>query len=105
VDAFIFDWPLAPEHPFPAAYAASSATLQWLATQGVDQIAIVGDSAGGRLAVATASGAKPTIPAIAAIVVFSPYVNLAFTGSSYHDPNTCDLILQAKPMAMRAALI
>ena len=103
VDAFIFDYPLAPEHPFPAAYEAALAALRWLATQGVGQTAIVGDSAGGGLALATASGAELTIPAIIAIVVFSPYVDLAFRGSSYRDPNTRDLILQAEPMAMRAA--
>ena len=55
VAAFVVDYPLAPEHRFPAAYDAVLAARRWLTAEG-DQVALVGDSAGGGgLALATAS--------------------------------------------------
>lgn len=54
------DYPLAPEHPFPAALDAGVAVLRWLRTHGAgwgidpDRLAVGGDSAGGNLALAAA---------------------------------------------------
>src|ERR1700722_18373079 len=45
--AFIPDYRLAPEHPFPAAVYDVQACYRGLANQGTQQIAITGDSAGG----------------------------------------------------------
>ena len=103
VDAFIADYPLAPEHPFPAAYDAAPAARRWLATQGVERIALAGDSAGGGLALATAAEPGAVAPAIAAIVVFSPWVDLAVSGASFNDPNTYDPIFQPQRLAASAA--
>ena len=46
-DAFIPDYRLAPEHPFPAAVTDVEACYRGLVDKGIDKIAVVGDSAGG----------------------------------------------------------
>jgi acetyl esterase/lipase len=56
IDTFVLDYPLAPEHPFPAAYDAVIAALKWLAKSGFRDIALVGDSAGGGLALSAVRG-------------------------------------------------
>ncbi len=102
VAVFVLDYPLAPEHPFPAAHDAALAARRWLGTEGVDQLALVGDSAGGALALAVA-GDRHVLPAIAAVAVFSPWVDLALTGSSFGDPATRDPIFQPQVLAQAAA--
>ena len=42
VDAFALDYPLAPEHPFPAALDAAKSAYAMLAASGYGKIAIVG---------------------------------------------------------------
>ena len=53
--AITVDYRLAPEHPYPAAVADAQDAYRGLLDQGIDagQIALVGESAGGGLAVAT----------------------------------------------------
>lgn len=81
----VLDYRLAPEDPFPAAVDDAVDAFRWITGQGValDRLALVGDSAGGGLAVAAAlarhdrDGALP-----AAVVCISPWVDLALTGES-----------------------
>jgi acetyl esterase len=56
------DYPLAPEHPFPASVDAGDAVLRWAADHlpslaDTPRLGIVGDSAGGGLAAAVAAAA------------------------------------------------
>jgi epsilon-lactone hydrolase len=50
VEAFVPDYKLAPEHPFPAAVHDVQACYRGLVERGIRRIAISGDSAGGNLA-------------------------------------------------------
>jgi len=92
VAAFVADYPLAPEHVFPAASEAAAAVRRWLGRQGVSQVAVVGDSAGGGLALSVLGDTATTSPEIAAIAVFSPWLDLAMTGASVTSPDIRDPI-------------
>ena len=93
---FVLDYPLAPAFLFPAAVDATAAARRWLAAQGCAEIAMVGDSAGGALALGHLAGA-------ACAVVFSPWVDLTLSGASLHDPATVDPIFQRAVLANAAA--
>jgi monoterpene epsilon-lactone hydrolase len=90
---FVMDYPLAPEHPFPAAFDAAVEARNWLAASGIDQLAIIGDSAGGGLALALLHEPMPT-GRLASVVVFSPWTDLALTGQSFNDPSTRDPVFK-----------
>src|SRR5467141_3990800 len=53
--AFVPDYRLAPEHPFPAAVEDVLATYRGMDDSGIRRIAITGDSAGGHMALVLAS--------------------------------------------------
>ena len=99
VAAFVADYPLAPEHVFPAAPEAAAAVRRWLSSQGVSQVALVGDSAGGALALSLLGDAATTSPSIAAVAVFSPWLDLAMTGASFGSPDIHDPIFQPETLA------
>jgi len=104
VAAFVADYPLAPEHVFPAAPEAAAAFRRWLGAQGVSQVALVGDSAGGGLALGVLGDTATTLPTIAAIAVFSPWLDLAMTGASITDPDIHDPIFQPPMLAGPASV-
>jgi acetyl esterase/lipase len=79
------EYRLAPEHPFPAALDDSVAAYRWLLARGYagDDIALVGDSAGGGLAVAAALAiGKAKLPAPAAVAALSPLADLTPVGDT-----------------------
>ncbi|MDG9668725.1 alpha/beta hydrolase [Hahella sp. CR1] len=90
IDVFIADYGLAPEHPFPSALNQAKAVYAGLIAAGRQQIAIVGDSAGGGLALSLAEqigadkeGAYGLAPVCC--VTMSPWTDLALTGASHEE--------------------
>jgi monoterpene epsilon-lactone hydrolase len=92
--ALVIDYRLAPEHPFPASLKDVVSSYRWLLDGGYDPaaIAIVGDSAGGGLALAASVALRDAgIPLRAGILLLSPWADLSMSGVSAiehgdHDP-------------------
>lgn len=98
--AFVIDYRLAPDHPFPAAEDDAMAAYRWLLAQGHDpqKVVVAGDSAGGHLAVALALRAKlEGLPSPAALALFAPLIDPAYE-ASIADPRT-----RRQPLDPRAA--
>src|SRR4029077_8833284 len=76
--AFVPDYRLAPEHPFPAAVDDVLATYRAMEKSGIRRIAVTGDSAGGNLALVLASRL-----AAKAVAAFSPVTDLTLSGATY----------------------
>lgn len=86
-DAFIPDYRVAPEHPFPAAVRDLEACYFGLVDKRFTKIALTGDSAGGNLAlvllsIATAQASNRGIAPVGAVAL-SPVTDLALTGKSF----------------------
>jgi len=85
--AFIPDYRLAPENPFPAATRDVLACYRGVAEKGVHRIALTGDSAGGNLALVLASRATAEAASINAtlvgVAVLSPVTDLTLSGATY----------------------
>jgi acetyl esterase/lipase len=79
------EYRLAPEQPYPAALDDCLAAYRWLLKSGRkgSDIAFMGDSAGGGLAVACALGARrDKLPLPAAVVALSPLTDLSPTSDT-----------------------
>jgi monoterpene epsilon-lactone hydrolase len=87
VAAFVPDYRLAPEHPFPAAAEDVRACYFGLTERGFSKIAITGDSAGGNLGlellVYLATNRASGREALVAGVALSPVTDLALSGDSW----------------------
>ena len=85
--AFVPDYRLAPEHPFPAAVDDVLATYRGMDESGIRRIAITGDSAGGNLALVLASCVAAKAVTAKAILVgaaaLSPVTDLTLSGATY----------------------
>ena len=84
--AFVLDYPLAPEHPFPAALTNSLEAFEWLIGKGnpAARISVVGDSAGGSLATAVALHRRDNGQALpGAVAVMSPFYDITAAGSTF----------------------
>ncbi len=86
VPALLFDYRLAPEHPFPAAVDDAVAAYRYLLAQGVEaaHIVFIGDSAGGGLALATLLALRVQgLPLPVGAAVMSPWTDVTNSGASW----------------------
>jgi acetyl esterase/lipase len=86
VGAFLYDYRLAPENPFPAGMDDTMTAYRWLLEKGVksENILIAGESAGGGLCLASLIAIRDShLPLPCAGVALSPWTDLKCTGKSY----------------------
>jgi monoterpene epsilon-lactone hydrolase len=87
VDAFVPDYTLAPEGPFPTAVQQARAAYEGLVQQGFMKISLAGDSAGGGLALVMLSSmsekarAGDGVRPVCAVAI-SPWTDLSLSGAS-----------------------
>jgi monoterpene epsilon-lactone hydrolase len=105
--AFIPEYGLAPDHPFPAAVQEAQAAYHGLIANGFREIALAGDSAGGGLALVLLSllaanargGLRPV-----GVVAMSPWTDLALSGASMETRAEADPLLTKASLAAAAQL-
>ncbi len=104
--AFVPKYRLAPEHPFPGAFDdAREAYMYLIEDRKIDsrRIAIVGDSAGGGLALSLVMSLRNDgISLPSSVVMFSPWTDLAASGESL-DENSEKCAMFAGDTIRRAA--
>ena len=94
--AFVIDYRLAPEHPFPAAHDDALAAWRAVLALGRDPARTIfaGDSAGGGLSVACAVAARDAgLPLPAGLHLISPWVNLTNASPAYQAKADTDFII------------
>lgn len=90
---FVLRYRLAPEHPFPAAHEDALGGYRWLLRRGhrPEDIVVAGDSAGGHLALGLAGElSRLGLPQPAALVLFSPIVDLSLRLAATREPAVRD---------------
>lgn len=105
--AYSVDYRLAPEHPFPAAIDDALSAYRALLDSGEDPstIAFAGDSAGGGLTITTCLAARDAgLPMPAAIVAFSPGLDLTHTGESMDTKADIDPLFTRESLAHTGAM-
>ncbi|OSB08906.1 hypothetical protein B2H97_13185 [Paraclostridium bifermentans] len=95
------NYSLAPENPFPKAIEDVQNIYEYLIEEGYssDQIVIVGDSAGGGLALATVIKLKDLkVDLPAALGLFSPWVDLTLKGDTIETLKDFDNVLSKRQL-------
>lgn len=104
VPAFVADYGLAPERPFPAAINDARAVYAALVALRFTRLAIAGDSAGGGLSLALLATVKDTQHAPLAVVAISPWTDLSLQSPSMNTRKDADPILSAAQLDGAARL-
>lgn len=105
VRALTFSYRLAPQHPYPAQLEDAYRAYQWLLDAGYSpkKIALVGESAGGNLALALTLRLRAEGKALpAALALLSPWVDLLQTGESFETLKEIDATLNAEELMQSA---
>jgi monoterpene epsilon-lactone hydrolase len=90
----ILDYPLAPEHPFPADIEATTRAYRWLLARpyAPTRIALAGESSAGGLVLSTLLALKRAgDPVPAAAYLMSPWADLTCSGSTHQTCKDVDL--------------
>ncbi|MFC0112379.1 alpha/beta hydrolase [Kibdelosporangium aridum] len=98
----LLDYPLAPEHPFPAAVDAVVDAYRKLLATGVSahRIGVGGDSAGGGLTLALLVRLRELDVALpAAAVTVSPWTDMSLSGSSLKERSVRDPFVSKEALA------
>jgi acetyl esterase/lipase len=90
VRALVLDYRQLPDHPHPAAAEDTEAAYRWLLSEGYERIAVVGDSAGGGLALGLAITSEG--PAPATVVGLSPWTDMTLSGHSLETNRQTDAL-------------
>jgi acetyl esterase/lipase len=99
---FALDYPLTPEHPFPAQLDSALDAYRWLLAAGSvpNQLVVAGDSAGGNLVLALLLALRERgLPMPALAVGLSPWVDIACSGESMFTNDGIDWV--GREMAVR----
>ncbi|MDF0603038.1 alpha/beta hydrolase fold domain-containing protein [Psychromarinibacter sp. C21-152] len=98
---YLPDYPLAPEHPAPAAFHAAVAAWEALLGEGYrpGEIVIGGDSAGGGLALALLAEVLSRGQRPAGCFAFSPWTDLTLSGASLRENAGRDVLLPVARIA------
>ncbi|ASR35245.1 esterase [Prauserella marina] len=96
VEAFVADFRLAPEHPYPAAVEDGLSVVDGLLASGHDigDITLVGDSAGGNLAIAVAlrlMAAGRALPR--QVLTMSPWLDMENSGATIDINDATDFLI------------
>ncbi len=105
--AYVIDYPLAPEHPFPEGLDAAVGAYQALLAQGMSpaNIVIAGDSAGGGLALAAALKLRALkAPMPAGLFCMSPWADLSLSGDTHRTHAKRDPMIVTASQAQWAAV-
>jgi salicylate hydroxylase len=84
---FVFDYRLAPEHPYPAALEDALKCYRWLLAHEIppSRILFAGEGGGAGLATATMLAARTaSLPLPAGLILMSPFVDLTVSGPTIH---------------------